>query len=109
MSSSQITLTDEQLTKLADMLRRGDRMNALPVVLIDEQLTKLADMVAERVNPQQRRPFTLPEAAQAIGLSRQTIRNLIEIGKLAKVKGTGRRVLIPRTEVERFQRAQAED
>lgn len=78
-------------------------MNGLQVILAPEQLEQLADMIAERVSPQKRKPFTLPEAAQAIDLSRQTIRNLIEAGKLAKVPGTGRRVLIPRIEVERYQ------
>jgi len=82
-------------------------MNGLQVILAPEQLEQLADMIAERVSPQKRKPFTLAEAATAIGLSRQTIRNLIEAGKLAKVPGTGRRVLIPRLEVERYQAGQS--
>ena len=46
--------------------------------------------------------LSVPEAAAMLGLSEPSVRRLVDAGRLARVPHTGNRVLIARTELERF-------
>ncbi len=82
-------------------------MNTLTITLSDEQLEDLADRIAKKIDPQQRRPFTVAEASRALGIAQSTITLHVRAGSIKKVPDCGKRVLIPRVEIERLQKGAA--
>lgn len=50
----------------------------------------------------ERLSFTVAEAAEILGWSRDGVYDAIEQGHLARIPHTGRRVLVARVELERF-------
>lgn len=83
-------------------------MSHLVVHFDEAQLDDLADRIAKRIGgPLTNKPFSLKEAGIALGVSSETIRLRVESGRIAKIPGMGRRVLIPRSEIERLQFAKS--
>lgn len=84
-------------------------MITVQVRLEDDQLAKLAELIAERAG-NNRRPLTVPQAAERLGLCGRTIRRRIEAGEIARVPlcGAGSRVLIPASEIDRLLNPQTE-
>lgn len=78
-------------------------MNTLTVLLTEEQLEELATRIADKLSPANRQPLNVPKAAEALGLAPSTITLRVRSGEIQRVPHTGRRILIPRAEIERIQ------
>jgi excisionase family DNA binding protein len=74
------------------------------VRLPEDQLVKLASLIASKTGgrgAESDRPYTVEEAARALGLSGDTIRRRVKAGLLPKVPNMGR-TLIPACEIDRL-------
>lgn len=77
----------------------------LTVTLTPEQLAEIAREAAklvQRQSPVGRRPVSVLEFARITGLSRSKVHRMVTCGQLERVAGTGTRILITASEVERF-------
>ncbi|MBK1883639.1 helix-turn-helix domain-containing protein [Luteolibacter pohnpeiensis] len=77
--------------------------NGLQVILTEEQLERLAEIISNRLNPDSKQPLTVAQAAKALGTSRSTIEKRVHAGVIRCVPEMGRRILIPKVEIERLQ------
>ena len=75
--------------------------NTLEVRLSEDQLEALAEKVAARLAPPGQ-PYTAREAANALAVSIDTIRNWIKADRIRVVPGLAS-IRIPRSEIERLQ------
>ena len=65
-------------------------------------LRKAGEMGLAPVEAERRRPFSVAEAAEELGLSATQVSRLVSAGRIRKIGGSGR-VLIPVKEVRRIQ------
>lgn len=77
-------------------------MSELIVKLDEEQIEELANRIAGKLSPMGQRPLTVAEAANELRLSRGTIESRVHAGTINRVPGLGRRILIPRIEINRL-------
>lgn len=75
----------------------------LTVELNDSQIAAIAEQVAERLRDAKppKRPLTVKQFADAVGLGQATVYRQIEAGEISRVKGLAK-ILIPASELERF-------
>ena len=69
----------------------------LQLTISDEQLAELADMIADRIQGRMAasgKPYAAKEAAEALGISLSTLNRRIRAGEIPKIPGLGR-TLIP--------------
>lgn len=81
-------------------------MNTLTVLLTEQQLEDLATRIANKLAPANRQPLSVAKAAEALGVSRWVVESQVHAGSIARVPDTGRRILIPRAEIERLQKGE---
>lgn len=76
---------------------------SLAVSLSEEQLEELATRIADKLSPANRQPLNVAQASKALGVSRWVVESRVHSGEIQRVPHTGRRILIPRAEIERLQ------
>lgn len=75
------------------------------LTLTPSQLDAIASQVAAKMAPVATdRPYTIPQAADRLGLCADTVRIRVKAGQIARlpVSATGSRVLIPAAEINRL-------
>ena len=70
--------------------------------ICEEQLEELACRIAAKLSPPTQRPLTVSEAMAELRLSRSTLESRVHAGVIQRVPGLGRKILIPRCEINRL-------
>lgn len=77
-------------------------MTELIVKISEDQLDDLASRIAAKLSPPTQRPLTVSEAMSELRLSRSTLESRVHAGVIQRVPGLGRKILIPRCEIDRL-------
>lgn len=78
-------------------------MNTLTIILTEVQLEDLAKRIADKLSPTNRQPLNTLQASKALGLAPSTIALRVRAGQIKRVPETGKKILIPISEIERLQ------
>lgn len=71
------------------------------ILLTDDQIDLIAERIAAKLKREEKKTYTLKEAAVALNLSVWTIRRFVEDGRLKRLPGTAK-MIFPASEIDKL-------
>lgn len=71
------------------------------ILLTDDQIDMIAERIAAKLKREEKKTYTLKEAAAALNLNPRTVRRLLDDGVLRRIPGTSKPI-IPASEIEKL-------
>jgi hypothetical protein len=71
------------------------------ILLTDDQIDLIAERIAAKLKREEKKTYTLKEAAAALNLNPRTVRRMKDDGRLSKIPGTAK-LIFPATEIDKL-------
>lgn len=71
------------------------------ILLTDDQIDLIAERIAAKLKREEKRTYTLQEAADVLSISRNTAKRLLYSGVIKRLPGTAKPI-IPATEIDKL-------
>jgi excisionase family DNA binding protein len=71
------------------------------ILLTEDQINLLAERIAAKLKREEKKTYTLKEAAAALNLNERSVRRMIDDGRLRRLAGTAKPI-IPATEIDKL-------
>lgn len=71
------------------------------ILLTDDQIDLIAERIAAKLKREEKKTYTLKEAAEALNVSLSTARRFMDDGRLRRIPGTAKPI-IPASEIDKL-------